>query len=209
DRLKGAGRQAVAAGSNNGAAARAATAAEQSVEEARGSGLVGGGGVLRAAIVLRQLADQRAALAVLTAGAAFELLEIRGGAVEVAAHLLNLRVDGPALWHQARKQRQEPLALAALLVRLRERAVEVGLLLGDGVFGALDLVGAGRIDRATIDSGELALQPHAGRVRRRLVRRTLGGRGSGKRDHAERGVAKAAQQSREHGPRHSTPRVGR
>src|SRR6202044_4226 len=194
DRLKGARRQTVAAGSNNGAAARAAaSAAEQFVEEARGSGLVGGGGVLRAAIVLRQLPDQRAALAVLAAGAALELLEIGGGAVEIAAHLLDLRVERAALRHQAGEQRQKPLALAALLVRLRQRAVEVGLLLGHGVFGALDLVGAGRIGRATIDGGELAFQPHAGRVRRRLVRRALGGRGSGQRHHAERGVAKAAE----------------
>jgi len=62
------------------------------------------------------------------------------------------------LRHQAREQRQEALALAALLVRLRQRAVEVGLLLGDGVFAALDLVGAGRIGRTRVDGGELAFQ---------------------------------------------------
>ena len=108
DRVKGAGRRAVAAGIEDGAAAEPCRR-KQPVEEARGSGLVGGGGVLRAAIVLRQLADQRAALAVLVAGAALELLEIAGRAVEVAAHLLDLRGDRPALRRQAREQRQETL----------------------------------------------------------------------------------------------------
>src|SRR6202040_2558870 len=80
DGLKGACRQTVAAGSNNGAAAPA-SAAEQFVEETCGAGLVGGGGILGAAIILRQLSDQRAALAVLAAGAALELFEVGGGAV--------------------------------------------------------------------------------------------------------------------------------
>src|SRR6202043_791667 len=100
-------RQAGAAGSNNGAAAPDSAATEQPVEEARGPGLVGGGSILGAAIVLRQLPEQRAALAVLAAGAALELLEIGGGAIEVAAHLLDLRVDRAALRHQTREQRKE------------------------------------------------------------------------------------------------------
>ena len=48
-------------------------------------------------------------------------------------------------------------------------AIEVGLLLGDGVFGALDLVGARRVGGALIEGGKLALQAPANRIRRGLI----------------------------------------
>ena len=56
-----------------------------------------GGGVLSAAIVLRQLADQGAVLSRLTAIAVLELFEIADHAVEIAAHLLDLRGDRSTL----------------------------------------------------------------------------------------------------------------
>src|SRR4029077_20004503 len=60
---------------------------------------------------------------------------------------------------------------------------------------------------AGIDGGELGLEPHAGRVRRRLVRRALSRRRSGQRHHAERGWAEIAQQSDDHGsPEPCSPR---
>ncbi len=142
-------------------------AAEQRIEEAlRAAWAIGGGGILRAAIVLRQLPDQRAALTVLIVAAALELLEFAHHVVEIAAHLLDLRGDRPALRRQRREQREKSFAGAAVLVRLRDGAVEIGLLLGDGVFGALDLVGARRVGGALVEGGELALQPHANRIRR-------------------------------------------
>ena len=153
DGVVGAVRRAVAVRVDDGAAA------EQRVEEALRAALrIGGGGVLRAAIVLRQLPDQRAALVVLIGAAALELFEIAHHAVEIAAHLLDLRGDRPALRRQRREQREKSLAGAAGLVRLRDGAVEVGLLLGDGVFGALDLVGVAGIGGALVEASELALQ---------------------------------------------------
>src|ERR1700691_3879636 len=103
--------------------------AEQRIEEAtRAAGGIGGGGVLRSAIILRQLAQHGAPLIVLIVGAALELLQIAHQAVEVAAHLLDLRRDRPALRRQARKYRENSLSLAALFVALRAAAVEIGLL---------------------------------------------------------------------------------
>ena len=84
----------------------------------------------------------------LIVAAALELFEIADHAVEIAAHLLDLRGDRPALRRQRREQRKKSLAGAAGFVGLRDGAVEVGLLLGDGVFGALDLVGAAGIGGA-------------------------------------------------------------
>ena len=52
---------------------------------------------------------------------------------------------------------------------LGDRTIEVGLLLGDRIFGALDLVGASGVGAAQVEGGELALQANANRIRRRLI----------------------------------------
>ena len=70
-------------------------------------------------------------------------------------------VSGRALRRQSREQRKKSLPLAANPVRVRDGAVEIRLLLGDGVFGALDLVGARGIGGAAVDCGKLGLQAHA------------------------------------------------
>ena len=119
---------------------------------------------MRTAVVLRQLADQRAALALLGIAAALELFEIAHHVVEIAAHLLNLRGDRPALRRQRREQGEKSLAGAAIFVRLRDGAIEVGLLFGDGVLGALDLVVAGGVAGALVEGGKLALQANANRI---------------------------------------------
>ena len=119
---------------------------------------------MRAAIVLRQGADQRAALAVLRIAAAFELLLFARHAIEIAAHLLDRRGDRPALRRQRREQREEAFAGTAGFVRLRHGAVEIGLLFGDRFVGALDLLGAGRVGRALVDGSKLRLQAYADRI---------------------------------------------
>ncbi len=98
--------------------------------------------------------------------AAFELLEIAHHAVEIAAHLLDLRGERSALRRQAENSAKKSFARAAGFVRLRDGAVEIGLLLGDGVFGAFDLVGARRVGGALVDRGKLAFKAHANRIRR-------------------------------------------
>ena len=88
-------------------------------------------------------------------------------------------------------------------MRLRHGPVEIGLLLGDGVFGALDLVGAAGIGAALVEGGQLALQTaanHIGSLRigarlvrcrlvlhgcRRRLRRLLRGGGAAERQEAE------------------------
>ena len=80
---------------------------------------------MRAAIVLRQLRDHGLVLRLTVTAAAFELLEIAHRVVEIAAHLLDLRVQRPAFRRQAGEQREEALARAADAIRLHERAVEI------------------------------------------------------------------------------------
>ena len=72
--------------------------------------------------------------------AALEPLEIAHGAIEIATHLLDLRGDRPALRRLAGNSEKKPFP-AAPSFRLHLRTVEVGLLLGDGVFGC---AGSGR-----------------------------------------------------------------
>ena len=119
---------------------------------------------MRAAIVLRQLPDKRTALPLLSGIAGFELFKLAHHAVEIAAHLLNLRGDRTALRRQRREKCEKPFTGAAGLVRLCDRPVQVGLLLGDGVFGTFDLIGAGRIGGALIERSELAFEPDTDRV---------------------------------------------
>ena len=77
-------------------------------------------------------------------------------------------VIGPHCGDSAENSAKKPCPAQPALCACADGAVEVGLLLGDGVFGALDLVGAAGIGRALVERGELALQAHAGRVRRLL-----------------------------------------
>ena len=130
----------------------------------------------------------RRALRLIVVVAALEPLQIAHGAVEIAAHLLDLGVERPALRRLSGEQRKEAAAFAALLVRLHQQAVEVGLLFGDRILVALDLVGPRRIGGAAVDHRQLALEPHAGGVgsRRPAGRRSglRGGRG-GQRQQAK------------------------
>ena len=106
---------------------------------------------------------------------ALELLLVAHHAIEIAAHLLDRRSDRPALRRQRREQREKSLALAAGFVGLHDGAVEVRLLLGDGVLQALDLIGTSGIGGAMVDCGELAFELHADRIRGGLIRCRLSG----------------------------------
>ena len=109
--------------------------------------------------------QERAALAVaLVIGAgALQALQIAHDAVEIGAHLRNLAVERRALRVRASaEQIEEAGILAAVTARLRDHAVELGLLLGDGFLVAADLLGAGRIvGAAAIDRCQLLLKPLA------------------------------------------------
>jgi len=95
--------------------------------------------------------------------AALETLEIAHRAIEVVAHLLDLRVQRLAFRRLAGEQRKKSAAFAAASFRLRQDAVEVGLLFGDRVLVAFDLV-AGGIGAAAVEDRELAFEAHAGRI---------------------------------------------
>ena len=105
-------------------------------------------GVLRAAIVLRQRRQHRAAL-VLTVGAAdaarAQPFEAGGDLVQIAAHLLDLGVHRTAFLRLAVEQREEARAFAAHPLGLHGDAVEFGLLLGGGVLVTADLLVLGGI----------------------------------------------------------------
>jgi hypothetical protein len=82
---------------------------------------------------------------------------------------------GPHCGDNAGEQRKKSAALAAGLVGLRDGAVEVGLLLGDRIFAALDLVGARRVGMPPwLRPRQLAFEAHAGRIGSRLIRRRAG-----------------------------------
>src|SRR5262249_24196967 len=101
----------------------------------------------------------------------------------------DLRIERPALLRLAAEQREEAQSLAALLARLRDHAVELGLLLGGRFFVTADLLGAPRIGEGVVDGGELRLEPHPDRV---LLRG--GGRGPG---HAGRRQRRCALRRRD------------
>ena len=111
-----------------------------------------------------QLSDQRAALSLLTGIAVLELFEIADHAVEIAAHLLDLRGNRSALRGERREKCEKSLTSAAGFVGLRDGAIEIGLLLGNGVLGALDLFGAYWIRGALGQGGKLAFKPHTNRI---------------------------------------------
>ena len=120
--------------------------AEQIVQEiARAAQRIG---VLRAAIILRQRGQNRAAL-VFAIGAAeaaaAQPLQAGGDLVEIGPHLLDLVVDRTALRRLAGEQREKPGTVAAHALGLQRDAIELGLLLGRGILVAADLVVLGRV----------------------------------------------------------------
>ena len=82
------------------------------------------------------------------------------------ALLVDLAVERAALRRRVAEDREEAGAFAAHAARLRHQPVDLELLAVDRVFGAANLVGAGRIVIAAVERGELGFQPLAGRVRR-------------------------------------------
>ena len=49
-------------------------------------------------------------------------------------------------------------------MRLRDGAIEIGLLFGDGVFATLNLFRANWVGGALSNGGKLAFEPHADRI---------------------------------------------
>src|SRR5262249_8348978 len=139
-----------------------ASAAEQAVEKAArpARGVLAG---LGATIVLSQRYPDSAALSFALAAVALQSLDVGQRAVEVRAHLLNLVVERAALRRLPAEQGEKAAALATQTLGLLAEAVEFGLLLGRGVFIALDLLRLCGVDRGTaIDRGELAFEPQTG-----------------------------------------------
>ncbi len=155
-----------------------------------------GGGILRAAIVLRERRQHRAAL-VFAVGAAdtaaAQPLKAVRDLVEIGAHLLNLVVDRTALRGPAVEQREEARAVAAHPLGLQRDAVEFGLLLGGGVLIAADLFILGRVAGASRGRwSPIVLQ--AGRTSDWPARAGGGGRqGSSAPRRAAPGAAEAEQ----------------
>src|SRR5205807_10341433 len=164
DGAEGAGRRAEI---GTGRRERLVVVAEQTVDEVAGTAR--GSGVLRAAIVLRERRQHRAAL-VLAIGAAnaaaAQPLKAGGDLVEIGAHLLNLVVDRTALGGPAVEQREEARAFAAHPLGLQRDPIEFGLLLGLGFLIATDLFILGGVAGAgaTVDGRQLSFEPHADRI---------------------------------------------
>src|SRR5262249_9503718 len=145
---------------------RGAQAAEQAVEKAARSG-VNVLPVLRSAIILPERHQDAPALVLALAAIALQPLDIRQGAVEIGAHLLDLIVERTTLRRLSAEQGEKAGALATQALRLLAEAVELGLLFCRGVLVAFDLFRLAGIDRGTaIDGGELAFEPQAHRVAR-------------------------------------------
>jgi hypothetical protein len=100
---------------------------------------------LRAAIVLTERRQDRAALALAIGGIALQALQVGQHAIEIRTHLLNLIVDRAALLRLAAEQREEATAFAAQAPSLRRQPVELDLLALGGLFVTPDLLGALRI----------------------------------------------------------------
>ncbi len=113
------------------------------------------------AIVLAKRNQDAAPLSFAFAAVALQPLDLVQVTIEVGALLLNLIAERAALRRLAAEQRKESTALAAQALRLLDQPVELGLLLAGGILVAPDLLGCGRVEVATIDRGELALEPHA------------------------------------------------
>ena len=137
-------------------------AIEQRVEKTGGPRRLRGSPILLSAIVLRQRADKLSALPFLIGVvAALETLEIGHRAIEIVAHLLDLRVQRLTLRRLASEQRKKATALAAPSFRLRQQAIEIRLLFGDSVFAAPDLVGARGITAAAGEDRQLTFEADA------------------------------------------------
>ena len=124
---------------------------------------------MRAAIVLPERHQDRAALTLAIGAVALQALDLAHDAVDVRARLLDLAIDLGALRRLAAENRKEAAALAAHLLRLLIEAIEVGLLLAGQVLVTLDLGRLGRIEGAAVERGELAFVAQAGRVARGLA----------------------------------------
>jgi hypothetical protein len=124
---------------------------------------------LRAAVVLRQRRQHRAAL-VFAVGAAdaaaAQALEADGDLVEIGAHLLNLVVDRTALGGPPVEQREEARAFAVHAPGLLRDPVEFALLLGLGFLISADLLILGRVAGAgaALDGRQLSFEPDADRI---------------------------------------------
>src|SRR6202011_4131030 len=140
-------------------------AAEQGLEEVLRARRRGGA-ILRSAVVLGELPEDRAALVAPVGRVALQTLQIAVEAVEIAAHALDVAVDVGALGRLAAEQ-EESRAFAPVAASDRLKPVELGLLLARRVLGALDLVGARRVAGAAVDHRELALEPDADLIRGR------------------------------------------
>jgi hypothetical protein len=129
---------------------------------------------LRAAIVLRQRNQNRAAL-IVTVGvakaAAAEPLDTGGDLVEVPPHLLDLVVDRTALRRLAVEKREKPRTVATHAPGLRRHAIELALLPCRGILVAAHLFVPGRVPAAAmLDGRQLRFQPRAHRIDRRALR---------------------------------------
>jgi len=124
----------------------------------------------RTAIVLPEGYQDAAPLPLALAAVALQPLDVGQRAVEVRTHLLDLVVERAALRRLSAEQGKEAAPLATQALGLLAQAIEFGLLLGRGVFVALDLVRLCRIDPGTaIDRGELAFEPETGLAARGRV----------------------------------------
>jgi hypothetical protein len=115
------------------------------------------------------------------------VLQIGDAAVEIAAQLLHLRVDGYALLRLTAEECEEAAPLAALSPRLGGDAVKVHLLAVDQVFKPPDVRRPGRISIAAIDRNKLRLKAHADWVAAAGRARTAGTIGASARVGALRG----------------------
>ena len=125
-----------------------------------------GVGILRAAIVLRERGQHRAALVVAIGAAeaaAAQPLQIAGDLIEIGAHLLDLVVDRTALRRAAVEQREEAGAFAAHALGLQGDAIEFALLPGGRVLIAADLLVLARDRRCRRGRSSQAALPAAGR----------------------------------------------
>ena len=120
-------------------------------------------------------------------------------------------VEAVALRHDmAENSDRKPWPSQPDLRDLRQRAVEFGLLLGDGIFGA---PGPGRRGSGSAEPRLMAASWLSSRTQAGFEAGWLGApwaaAEAARATTPERRLAKTAQQSRDHGPRRSPPRMGR
>ena len=133
---------------------------------------------MRAAIVLRQRLEHRAALIVALAiagAAATQPLQTDRDLIEIGTHLLDLIVDGATLRILPGEQREEAGRLAAHPPGLLRDAVEFALLAVGRFLVPADLIGLGGITAAAIDIGQLRFEALAHRIGLRIRYRAAAG----------------------------------